>query len=68
MRAFWSFGDMYTTNHRDAVGGIPFALGFHFVRCGCASYLREEMRYVRDLLNLPKSERIFRWFSHLVNS
>jgi hypothetical protein len=34
----------------------------------CASCLREERREVRDLLNLPKSGRIFGWFPHLVNS
>jgi hypothetical protein len=30
--------------------------------------VREERREVRGLPNLPKSERIFGWFSHLVNS
>jgi hypothetical protein len=45
----------------------PFILGSHFFRCGCASCLREERREVRDLLNLPKSESMFEWFTHLVN-
>jgi hypothetical protein len=45
------------------LGGIPlpapFALGFYFTRCGCASCLREERREVRDLHNLPKGGRMF---------
>jgi hypothetical protein len=46
----------------------PFDLGLHFGRCGCASCLREERREVRDLPNLPKSERMFGWFPYPVNS
>jgi hypothetical protein len=45
-----------------------YCIFFIFARCGCVSYPREEMREVRDLPNLPKSERMFGWFSHLVNS
>jgi hypothetical protein len=46
----------------------PFDLGLDFASCGCASCLREERRYVRDLSSLPKDESMFNWFSHLVNS
>jgi hypothetical protein len=47
----------------------PLALGLHFARCGlCASCPREERREVRDLPDLRKSERMFVWFLHLVDS
>jgi hypothetical protein len=41
------------------VGGIPLTLGLHFARCGVCLCLREERKEVRDLFNLPKSERMF---------
>jgi hypothetical protein len=53
------------------VGGIPLPppslLDFILLTCGCASCLREERREVIDLPNLPKSERMFEWVSHIVN-
>jgi hypothetical protein len=42
----------------------PFALGFHFAKV----WVCEERREVRDLPDLPKSGRMFGWFSHLVDS
>jgi hypothetical protein len=34
----------------------------------CASCPRDEGREVKDLPDLPKSEMIFGWFTHLVDS